>query len=382
MSDADPPGLPGLYVHFAYCARRCVYCDFALATPRTIPAEAYTNALIAELEARLERHGVPRAARTLYVGGGTPSLWPQAELGRFMEAVARAMPLVPGAEVTLEANPEEVDDAMVDGLVSLGINRVSLGVQTLDEAQLLRLSRAHDAARAESALATLAAAHRAGRLRSYSVDLMYGLPGETLAGWLTRLEDLVTRYRPPHLSCYALTVEARTVLGLDVRKGRVAPPDDGLQAEMLFSARDLLKGLGYTHYEVSSWAQPGHLAVHNSAYWEMRPYLALGAGAHGFLGGLRYRNEGRPSRYIERVTDGHPDVESELITPETARFERLMTGLRRLDIGVALGPEDAHDWTRIDEEVARGRLIREGDRIRLTDLGVRYMDDVLLAFVP
>jgi putative oxygen-independent coproporphyrinogen III oxidase len=390
LNALTPPLLEvGLYVHFAYCARRCVYCDFALATPRQIPAPAYTDALIAELRARL---GPPRTgltplspsarARTLYIGGGTPSLWPRPELARFLAAQQAEIPLCDGAEVTLEANPEEVDETMVDELVALGINRISLGVQSLDEDQLSRLSRLHGRSRAESAMYLLKIAHRESRLQSFSVDLMYGLPGQSLSQWLTLLDDVVSRFEPPHLSCYALTVESKTVLGLDVRKGRASPPDESLQADMLFAARERLEAHGYLHYEVSSWAREGHIARHNSAYWEMRPYLALGAGAHGFLDGVRYRNDGRPSRYIERLLVEHssPELETERVSAEGLEFERVMTGLRRLDLGVA--PGDRRYAEVVAREVAAGRLELDGDRLRLTALGLRFMDDVLLAFAP
>jgi len=371
----------GIYVHFAYCARRCVYCDFALATPKLIPAERYTDALIAELTRAAPTLG--GEARTLYVGGGTPSLWPAPQLARFL-AAARASPgIAADAEITLEANPEEVDDAWLAAVTTLGVNRVSLGIQSLDERELTALSRLHGVAGALAALDRIGAAYAAGALASYSVDLMYGLPGQTLAAWTDQLERLVARAAPPHLSLYALTVEPTTVLGLRIRRGTTPSPDDGLQADMMFAARDLLARHGYIHYEVSSWARPGHLARHNSAYWEQRPWLGIGAGAHGFVAGRRTRNEARPSRYIERIAaDGHAEVDVEVPTPDTLAFEHLLTGLRRLDIGVPIALVARRYDAILQAEVAAGRLVRAGDRMRLSDLGLRFMDDVLLAFVP
>jgi len=387
MSEPGGDGL-GLYVHFPYCARRCIYCDFNLTTPKAIPAEAYTDGLIRELGWRLDPTRpihVPSGTRlrSLYVGGGTPSLWPRRQLGRFLSAVSAALPLVSGAEVTLEANPEEVDAAMIDELVALGVNRISLGVQSLDEAELVAMSRAHGRAKALEALEQLAAAHADGRLTSYSVDLMYGLPGQSGAAWEAGLREVIERFDPPHLSLYALTVETRTVLALKIRKKAMAAPEDHLQAAMMFRARDLLAGLGYSHYEVSSWARPGHVAVHNSGYWELRPYLALGAGAHGFIDGQRYNNEGRPSRYLERVESSGPEVSVERPGVATLRFERLMTGLRRLDRGIALTADEREVYAPvIAAEVALGRLVEDGEAIRLTDEGLRFMDDVLLGFLP
>jgi len=369
----------GIYVHFAYCARRCHYCDFALATPRNVPAARYTDALIAELA-----HAAPALggrARTLYVGGGTPSLWPLPELARFLAAARAAPGLADDAEITLEANPEDVSDAWLSGVLDLGVNRVSLGVQSLDPARLAALSRVHDLATAHAALTRLAVAHEQGRLTSFSVDLMYGLPGQSIADFCAELDALTARWAPPHLSLYALTVEPSTVLGLRTRRGEVSRPDDALQADMMFAARDRLGALGYTHYEVSSWARPGHLARHNSAYWELRPWLGLGAGAHGSVGGRRTRNEPRPSRYVERaLASGRADVESERPDARTLAFERLLTGLRRLDRGVVL--PDARFDDAVAAEVRAGRLVREGRVIRLTDRGLRFMDDVLLALLP
>ncbi|HRE88758.1 MAG TPA: coproporphyrinogen III oxidase, partial [Myxococcota bacterium] len=178
--------------------------------------------------------------------------------------------------------------------------------------------------------------------------------------------------------------EPRTTLAFKIRRGDGQAPDDGLQAEMMFAARDLLARRGYTHYEVSSWARPGHVAVHNSAYWDLTPYLALGAGAHGFMGGVRYRNEPRPSRYVERALSGEvPETSSERPDEATLMFERLLTGLRRLDLGLRLNSAMRARWGGVlADEVARGRLRDDGAVVRLTDEGLRFMDEVLLSFAP
>jgi len=366
----------GVYVHYPYCEHRCVYCDFALTTPRVAPAERYTDAVLAELTLRMGPG--PIAARTFYVGGGTPSLWPTAELARVLARVR----LEDGAEVTLEANPEQCDAAWLEGVVALGVNRVSLGVQSLDARELALLTRRHGVAGAEAALDALADAHARGRLASWSADLMYGLPGQGEEAALAQLERLVTRWSPPHLSLYALTVEPRTPMARDIRRGVLAPPDDGVQGALLFAARAHLGALGYAHYEVSSWARPGHGARHNSAYWDLSPYLGLGAGAHGFMGGERWANLARPSRYIDEALAGRVPVQaSERPDARTLAFERLMTGLRRLDVGVTWGEDLAPFDAGLAAEVARGRLTRDGERLRVTDLGLRYLDDVLAALL-
>lgn len=376
------PGI-GLYVHFPYCARRCDYCDFTLTTPRQIPAARYTDALLAELERRIAAHRVD-ALRTLYVGGGTPSLWPEPELARFLDAVRTLVPLDPEAEVTLEANPDEVDAAFLERRMALGVNRISLGVQSLNEGRLAALSRTHGRMGAVSAIEVLRKAFADDGLRSFSIDLMYGLPGQSLEDWLGELDSLLELAEPPHLSLYALTIEPKTTLAFKIRRGEAKAPDDGLQAEMMFAARERLMGRGYTHYEVSSWARPGHVAVHNSAYWDMTSYLALGAGAHGFVDGLRYRNETRPSRYVERaLSDGVVETSSERPDDGTLMFERVLTGLRRLDLGLVFDPEMRRRWgAALEDEVARGRLLDDGRVVRLTHEGLRFMDEVLLNFAP
>jgi oxygen-independent coproporphyrinogen-3 oxidase len=270
-----------------------------------------------------------------------------------------------------------VTEAWLEAVLALGVTRISLGVQALDDTHLAQLERRHGRAGAEAALDRLASAHARGALASFSVDLIYGLAGQTVPA----LDALVQRWSPPHLSLYMLTIEPRTVLARRIRDGRAPQPDDGLQIDMLFAARDRLATHGYAHYEVSSWARPGHLARHNAAYWDMRPYLGLGAGAHGFWGGRRWRNETRPSVYLARVEAGDdPSAESEHPDAATLAFERVMTGLRRLDIGLALGPDEVRFADAVAAELARGRLERLADRIRLTSLGLQMMDDVLLSF--
>lgn len=365
----------GIYVHFPYCTHRCTYCDFALQTPRNIPQRPYTDALLAELALRAP--GVVGPAPTLYIGGGTPSLWALPELARFVAAARERVGIADGAEVTLEANPNQVDDAWVEGVLALGVNRVSLGVQALRDDHLAALTRRHSAAHAVATVRRLAAAG----LRSYSFDLIFGVPGQTLARWrddLARAVDLGA----PHLSVYGLTVEPGTVLARDVARGTVVVPDSDLQADLLQATREVLCAAGYQHYEISSYALPGHAAVHNHRYWDGLPYLGLGPGAHGWDGAARWRNHPRVKRWQEALDAGAlPEAERSEPDAETAAFERVMTGLRRLDTGVELAPDEARFLPAARAQAALGRLEVEGTRIRLTEAGLMLMDDVLLALM-
>ncbi|MGM0575319.1 MAG: radical SAM family heme chaperone HemW [Myxococcota bacterium] len=365
----------GVYVHYPYCRHHCAYCDFNVATPRNVPQAAYTDALVREL--RLRAPGVDGPAGTLYVGGGTPSRWTDDGIERFVEAVEGTLGLAEGAEVTLEANPEDVTTARLERWRAVGISRVSLGLQSLRAERLAAIDRRHDP---EQALDAVRAVAEAG-LRSWTLDLMFGLPGQSVPEWeedVHRAVDL----GPPHLSVYSLTVEPRTMLARQVRDGRVPAPDDALQAEMLFAARRILRGAGYVHYEVSNYALPGHEAVHNRAYWEFRPYLGLGPGAHSFLPPRRQVNVRRPSKWIEAVEAGRPVAETEHLDEATLAFERVMTGLRDLERGVDPGEDADRFEPALSEEIAAGRLERVGPRVRLTEAGLRFMDDVLLALLP
>jgi oxygen-independent coproporphyrinogen-3 oxidase len=370
--------LSGLYVHFPYCAHHCSYCDFTVATPRRIPEGRYTGALLAELGLRLPDFEGP--VGTLYVGGGTPSLWGLAELGRFLDAVARAPGIRAGAEITLEANPSEVAPGWLAELASLGVTRVSVGVQSFQDADLVRLERTHDAACARRALDAVA---QAG-LGSWSLDLMLGLEAQGLEAWHRTLEAALG-FDPPHLSVYALTVESRTPLARAVERGRVRLPGEDAQAEMLLATRRVLTARGYLHYEVSSYARPGHLARHNSAYWDGTPYLGLGAGAHSFLPPRRSMNLPRVARYQAELAAGRlPVAWVETLDPATLGFERLMTGLRRLDIGIDPSAFGGDHYPRaLAREIEAGHLETvSGGRVRLTEAGLLVMNRVLLGLMP
>jgi oxygen-independent coproporphyrinogen-3 oxidase len=374
VSQGSPAG--GVYVHYPYCRHRCSYCNFVVATPKRIRHEAYRDAVLKELE--LRSVGFHGPARTLYFGGGTPSLWDIACLEEVISHVHATIGLREDAEITLEANPEDVDEVRCQSWLSAGINRLSLGVQSTRDSFLAAADRRHDEGKAIRAIETVC---RAG-FRSFSVDVMFGLEGQGAADWSTEL-DRILDFDIPHLSIYGLTVEPRTVLARQVERGRVLLPNDGVQHEMFTTTRHRLQKAGYDHYEVSSYARPGHRAQHNTGYWEWRPYLGLGAGAHGFMDSCRWQNVTRVSRYITTCLEGKlPTQSEENLSSETLAFERLMVGLRRLDGGVDLGSDFKLFETQLMAQEERGWIERHGTRVQVTDEGLRWMNALLLALMP
>ena len=295
-SARTPPAGPiGLYVHVPFCQTKCPYCDFNTYARIERLMPGYTDALCAELGLWGEALGRP-AVRTVFFGGGTPSYLPVELLGRILGAVGAAFAVEEGAEVTVEANPGDLDLASLGALRALGVDRLSIGVQSFDDHFLRALGRRHSAAQAEEAYRL---ARRAG-FRRVNLDLMFGLPEQSLEDWAATLERALA-LAPPHLSLYCLTLEPGTPLERWVREGRVPQPDPDLAAELYALAEERLEAAGYHHYEISNWALPGEECRHNLIYWRNEAYLGVGAGAHSSLGGYRFHDTLSPRSYIERV---------------------------------------------------------------------------------
>jgi putative oxygen-independent coproporphyrinogen III oxidase len=369
----------GVYVHFPWCLQKCPYCDFlSIASPRkSIPHAAYADAVIGELERRARDLG-PRPLRSVFFGGGTPSLWEPRDLGRVLDAIVRAFPSS-DAEVTAECNPSSFDAARARELLAAGVNRVSIGVQSLDAERLAFLGRLHDA---PGALAAVRTALDAGVPR-VSADLIFGVtrqsPEDAVAEALSIAELGLT-----HLSVYALTIEPGTEFGARARKGRLPLAREDDVAESFGALDAALDAAGFDHYEISNFARADHVARHNLGYWHGDDYLGLGTGAWGTLstasGRVRYRNTPSPDRYLatrwsdaplDRAGSGLAQSELEPIPPETALCERILLGLRLavgLNVAEAARQIGAEAWPRRRARAAerlleRGRLARDGDRV-------------------
>ncbi|QEW03264.1 radical SAM family heme chaperone HemW [Microbacterium lushaniae] len=295
----------GVYLHVPFCRVRCGYCDFNTYTSselRGARQDQYADTLLREIELSvgvMAAAGPLRAASTVFLGGGTPTLLPAGDLARMLDGVRDAYGLVPGAEVTVEANPDTVTDAVAAELAAAGVTRMSIGMQSARPHVLAALDRTHDPANVRTAVA---AARAAGL--DVSVDLIYGTPGESLEDWRASLEEAIS-LGPDHLSAYALIVEDGTKLARQIRRGELAEPDDDLEADMYELADDMLGAAGLQWYEVSNWARgPEHRSRHNLAYWRGADWWGYGPGAHSHVAGLRWWNVRHPAAYAARLAQG------------------------------------------------------------------------------
>ncbi len=353
------PAAFGVYVHVPFCAARCDYCSFATWTDRHHLTDAYLAACRADLE-RLVAEGLP-AAGSVFVGGGTPSMVPPADLVALLDRIPRA----PGCEVTVECNPDTVTEELVAAYVAGGVTRLSLGVQSTSPHVLAALGRTHDRANVERSVELL----RAAGITTFNLDLIYGGAGESLDDWCRTLDDALA-LEPPHVSAYALTVEPGTPLAAD--PGR--HPDDDDQADKYLAATERLGAAGLDWYEISNWARPGHECRHNLLYWTMGEYQGIGCAAHSHRAGRRFWNLRTPDRYVEAVT-GAASVEAadERLDDDGRVLEALQLHLRTRT-GVPRGalPVDeleglvapAADPSRVVLTV-RGRLLANEVALRL-----------------
>jgi putative oxygen-independent coproporphyrinogen III oxidase len=370
------PGSFGVYVHVPFCLTRCHYCDFVTYTGMEGLRRPYAAAVVEEAALAVAALGPePPPVTSVFVGGGTPTLLPADDLARVLGRLRALLAFAPGAEVTVEANPETVDAAMAAGLARAGVTRVSMGAQSFDERVLATLGRVHDAARVEAAVATL----RAAGVPALNLDLIYGGPGEDDRSWAATLEAAVA-LEPEHLSAYALTIEPATKFGRLVAAGRMAEPDEDDLADRYDTACAVLAGAGYGHYEVSNWARDGHASRHNLTYWRRGRYLGLGAGAHEFDGTTRRWNLAGVPAYLEAVRDGRRPTEGqERLDPDQARFEALALRLRTAgglspDEARALGVDPAGqeaEWLRT------AGLLAPGPGLALTEKGMFLHGEVV-----
>ena len=382
MSVDRPPPIATVpraaYLHVPFCLHRCGYCDFTVLAGRDDLSTAYLDAIERELAA-LEH---PREVDTLFIGGGTPTHLTAPELDRLCGTLARWLPLAEGGEWSVEANPHDLPNEKLDGLAAAGVNRISLGVQSFDPAVLETLERSHSPEQAADA-----AARCRERFASVSVDLIFGVPRQTVESW-TRTLDAAIATDVPHVSAYGLTFEKGTAFWTRRLRGTLAEPCEEAARAMQSEAMRRLPSAGLVQYEISNFARPGHRCRHNETYWRAEPFLGFGPGAASLIDGVRRLNHRSATTYLRRVLAGEsPEMETEPLDRETLARELIMLRLRTVE-GLSLArfervanqSLDAFAPGVADAMADRDWLIRSDDFVRLSDEGRFVADEVIAAF--
>ena len=379
-----------LYIHIPYCQSKCPYCDFNSHAAPAWPEEEYTSALVTEMRRRADdQPWAGDSVKTIFFGGGTPSLFEPRSIARVIEAAGRLFGIDPEAEITLEANPGTVEAAKLAGFRAAGVNRISFGAQSFNPAILKFLGRIHTADE------TRAAAHMAHRARfdRLNLDLIFAVPGQTMEDVRVDIAEAAA-LGPDHISAYNLTFEEGTAFFVEMKRGRIRPLESDDQAAMYALVREELPRRGYPMYEISNYAPPGHEARHNLTYWRAESYLGLGAGAHscardGDATGRRWWNERLPARYIALAdAAGIAETGAEMVDRQTAAGEFVFLNMR-LREGFALSEFqhrfgvtfDTHFGARAARLFDGGLLIRDSGRIFLSDRGLELADSVFAEFV-
>ncbi len=371
--------MAGLYFHIPFCRRRCTYCDFYFVTNRAL-IERFLDALEAEVHARADLF-CDETISTIYFGGGTPSMLSAKQLDHILSLVQKKFRLDSDLELTLEANPEDLTESLLQDYAHVGINRLSIGTQAFSDEKLKWLSRKHTAA---ESIVSVERAHR--WFKNISIDLIFGTAGETLSDWQRELE-LAVSLSPEHISAYSLTVEPFTPLSKLIARGKCMRPNDSLQTEMFLLAMEFLESHGFEHYEVSNYARPNFRSRHNSSYWQRIPYVGFGPSAHSFFrqagNEIRSANQRSLNRYLENPTDAHDlrevlsdlDRFNETVLLSLRQREGLSLELLAKNFNFATSHFETLNQTVADFE-RDGLLTTEHETIKLTRSGFTLADTI------
>lgn len=362
--------MAGLYIHIPFCASRCIYCGF-YSTTRADLRQRYVDALCGEMALCQ-----PSALSTIYLGGGTPSQLSFSQLQQLFIYINKVFDVYPDAEITMECNPDDVTPEFTEKLRQLPVNRVSMGVQSFDDARLCFLRRRHTTAQIGPAVELL----RKAGIHNISIDLMYGFPGETLAEWHRDIEAALA-LRVEHLSAYSLQYEEGTMLYRLLEKGEVEEIDEELERQMYYDLIDRLAEAGFEHYEISNFARPGYRSRHNSSYWNHTPYIGLGAAAHSYDGSTRRWNVADVTAYIEGIEQGKPRFDFEHLDEATRYNDLVMTALRTSDglLLTLLNPQQRTYCLRMAEKyINSGLLCHIDNHLVLTRDGL-FVSDMVMA---
>lgn len=371
--------MAGIYLHIPFCSQACSYCDFHFSTNLS-RLDAMADALLAEIGLQKGYFPAQTTIDTIYFGGGTPSLLPDKWLGQIMDALRENFRLATTAEITLEANPDDLSRTKLRELHAMGVNRLSIGIQSFSDADLRLLNRSHDAQQADRAVKS---AQDIG-IDNITIDLIYGIPGSGTKVWEANVAQAVA-LAVPHVSAYALTVEEKTQLHHQIAQGKITPEPDSTHEAQYFHLIDRLGEAGIVQYELSNFARAGHRSRHNSAYWRGVPYLGLGPSAHSFDGAQRSWNVANNAAYLRAIAQGQPATAStETLTDRDQYNEYLMTQLRIVDgldlhhvqsrwgINLLADAEDA-----VQSWVSAGLMVHQNSRLRLTRHGFMVSDAII-----
>lgn len=369
--------MAGLYIHIPFCAKRCLYCDFFSNTDMKFK-EPYVSAVIREMQLRQEYIG-GEPLDTIYFGGGTPSQLQQADFERIFKAIDCLFNISSCKEITLEVNPDDMTPEYVASLRNLPFNRVSMGVQSFKEKDLHFLNRRHDR---EQALRAVELCKENG-IPNISIDLIYGLPGQTLEEWQENLDDAI-HLEIPHISAYHLIYEEGTALYKLMEAGKVAPIEEELSVTLFSTLINRLAEAGYLHYEISNFARPGYFSQHNSSYWTGKKYIGIGPSAHSYDGESRQWNISSLPHYLEGIRTGIPNIEIEKLDINTKYNDFIITGLRTMwgirtsEIREQFGEEkQAYLERQAATYLHQGLLIYENDTLTLSKEGIFISDGIM-----
>jgi oxygen-independent coproporphyrinogen-3 oxidase len=370
-----------IYIHFPFCRRKCNYCSFVSYQDREADIPAYISALKMELALRVTEQQVS----SIYLGGGTPSILLPEQIKDLLQTVFSLFTVQDSAEITIEANPGTVSESYFAAIKMLGINRLSIGVQSFDDNELSMLGRIHNANAAKDAVHY---ARKAG-FTNLNLDLLYGLPNQTLSGWQDTLSRAV-ELRPEHLSLYPLSLEGAEPMYLSIKRGEIPALDPDQSADQYELATDLLEECGYNHYEISNWSRNGNECKHNLGYWRTKPYIGVGVAAHSCLCGHRMANTSDIDRYIDSFLCNMPIIreQNEDIKPELLLSEAVIMGLRLsegvslVDINNRFGVDLSMTFSsQINELKGLGLLEHADGNIKLTDRGKLLGNEVFCQFI-
>lgn len=366
------------YVHIPFCTQICYYCDFSKVFIKNQPVDAYLQALIREFESyKIEQ------LRTLYIGGGTPTAISAEQLDYLLSHLTKNLDLSQLEEFTIEANPGDLTPDKIAVLEKSAVNRISLGVQTFNDKQLKRIGRSHNEAQIYESIDSL----KGAGFDNISIDLIYALPGQTMADVKENVAKAIA-LDIPHLSLYSLILEHHTVFMNKMRRGKLNLPTEDLEGDMFDYIIAKLESHGFEHYEISNFTKPGRESRHNLMYWDNAEYYGVGAGASGYVDGVRYRNRGPIQHYLKGVAQGNPRLEEEVLTKQEMMEEEFFLGLRKKE-GVSISRFEekfaenfSNRYGDIVEKLTRDGLVQVTDgRLRMTKKGLFLGDTVAEKFI-